>query len=81
VSGQDIDENDESQVANHLVDQWCYFGKVRSEDEVAERLQSGLPEFDLDIYFILLRFLLEEQSIKDNGLQIRQLDQQLRRMA
>lgn len=81
VSGTDVDKNDESQVAHHLVDQWCYFGRVRNEDEVAERLQSGLPEFDLDIYFILLRFLLEEQSIKDNGLQLRQLDSQLRSIA
>jgi len=41
----------------HLIDHWCYLGTAINEDEVFELLSTGKPEFDLDIYKIIKKFL------------------------
>ena len=41
----------------HVIDHWCYLGTAINEDEVAELLDSGEPEFDLDIYKLLKKSL------------------------
>jgi DNA polymerase-3 subunit epsilon len=41
----------------HLIDHWCYLGTAINEDEVFELLSAGKPEFDLDIYKIIKKFL------------------------
>jgi DNA polymerase-3 subunit epsilon len=41
----------------HVLDHWCYLGKVRHEEEL-ERLEDAVPaRLDIDIYKILRRFL------------------------
>ncbi len=43
----------------HVLDQWCFLGTVRSENELHELQDSApRPRFDLDTYKILTRFLL-----------------------
>jgi DNA polymerase-3 subunit epsilon len=41
----------------HIIDHWCYLGCAMNEEEVYELLQSGKPEFDLDIYKIIKKYL------------------------
>jgi DNA polymerase III subunit epsilon len=42
----------------HVVDQWCWLGTAKSEEDVAELLAAGSsPRFDLDHYRILARHL------------------------
>ena len=41
----------------HLIDHWCYLGTAINEEEVFELLSAGKPEFDLDIYKIIKKFL------------------------
>ncbi len=41
----------------HVIDHWCYLGTAINEDEVFELLSTGKPEFDLDIYKIIKKFL------------------------
>lgn len=42
----------------HVVDQWCWLGTARSEDELTELLRDASPEFDPDHYKLLTRHLL-----------------------
>jgi len=42
----------------HVVDQWCWLGTARSEDELAALLQDGAPRFDPDHYKLLTKHLL-----------------------
>lgn len=61
----------------HLVDQWVYYGTVRSQDKALERLASSQrPAFDLDSYRILLRFLSDETLMSTNRLTIRPLSKE-----
>ena len=40
----------------HVVNNWCYLGTVRSDEELRERLASRMePVFDLDTYKILVK--------------------------
>ena len=48
----------------HVLDQWCYLGSVRSEQDF-ETVQAK-PQFDLDTYRILRRFL----GGRHNGIEI-----------
>lgn len=41
----------------HVIDHWCYLGTAINEDEIAELLESGKPEFDLDIYKLIKKTL------------------------
>jgi DNA polymerase-3 subunit epsilon len=41
----------------HIIDHWCYLGTAINEDEVFELLNTGKPEFDLDIYKIIKKYL------------------------
>ncbi|MCL4555628.1 MAG: exonuclease domain-containing protein [Gammaproteobacteria bacterium] len=72
------------QTALHLVHDWCYLGQVNSADEAwsyepliqQKSITSMTREqsfFDLDTYFILVRFLLDEGLCQQTGLKIRPL--------
>lgn len=39
----------------HVVENWCYYGAVSSEEEAAPLIARGKPAFDLDIYKLLVR--------------------------
>jgi DNA polymerase-3 subunit epsilon len=55
----------------HLFDQWCYLGRVRSDEELHERLASRMDlVFDLDIYKIMTRFLEGKRKGGENGIDI-----------
>lgn len=41
----------------HIFDHWCYLGNAINEYEIEELLQSGEPEFDLDIYKLIKKAL------------------------
>ncbi|CAM3634079.1 exonuclease domain-containing protein [Polynucleobacter brandtiae] len=41
----------------HIIDHWCYLGTAMNEEEIAELLESGEPEFDLDIYKLIQKSL------------------------
>lgn len=41
----------------HVIEAWCYRGRVNSTAEVKALLESGKPRFDRDIYRILLKYL------------------------
>ena len=41
----------------HIFDRWCYLGTAINENELAELLEDGAPEFDLDIYKIIKKML------------------------
>ena len=41
----------------HVIDHWCYLGTAIDESEIFELLNSGIPEFDLDIYKIVKKSL------------------------
>lgn len=69
------------QKALHLIHNWCYFGQVASADEAwsyeplmgHQSKDSTATEqtfFDLDTYFILVRFLLDEALCEQTGLKI-----------
>lgn len=47
----------------HVVDNWCYLGTARSEDELYSLLEHApaRPAFDLDTYKILNRALFQQQ--------------------
>ncbi len=42
----------------HVVDQWCWLGTARTDDALAELLESAVPRFDPDHYKLLTRHLL-----------------------
>jgi DNA polymerase-3 subunit epsilon len=42
----------------YVVDKWCYLGSARNEEELTELAEEGIPEFDLDIYKILKKALV-----------------------
>jgi DNA polymerase III subunit epsilon len=44
----------------HVLDQWCYLGSVRSEQDLD--VLAAKPQFDLDTYRILRRHLLQENK-------------------
>ena len=47
----------------HVVDQWCYIGTARSEDEVSALLEAARrPRFDLDQYKLLQRHLTTKRA-------------------
>jgi DNA polymerase-3 subunit epsilon len=47
----------------HVVNQWCYVGTARSEDEVPALVEAARrPRFDLDQYKILLRHLTTRRA-------------------
>ena len=39
----------------HVVDGWCYLGSAKSEDGLWSLLDQQQPEFDRDIYRILVK--------------------------
>ena len=41
----------------HIFDHWCYLGNAINDQEIEELLQSGEPEFDLDIYKLIKKAL------------------------
>lgn len=68
--------------AFHLVNNWCYLGQIKTESDLwswepmlksnneALNIDSEQSYFDLDIYFILIRFLLTDESCQKAGLKI-----------
>ena len=46
----------------HVFDRWCYLGTAINENELAELLEDGAPEFDLDIYKIIKKMLKETSN-------------------
>jgi DNA polymerase-3 subunit epsilon len=65
---------DWDQVHYHLVDQWCYLGRVKDDKDCLnqlERHQNQAAFFDLDAYKILLRFLLKATQQKHHRLRIK----------
>jgi DNA polymerase-3 subunit epsilon len=50
--------------ALHVVDNWCWLGTARSEDEVHTLLESGRPAFDLDVWKILTKALAKGRVVK-----------------
>jgi len=65
---------DWDQVHYHLVDQWCYLGRVKDDNDCLsqlERQQNQPSYFDLDAYKILLRFLLKATQQKHHRLHIK----------
>jgi DNA polymerase-3 subunit epsilon len=41
----------------HVVDQWCYLGTAKHEEDVHDLLQNGQSEFDMDTYQLLKKSL------------------------
>lgn len=68
--------------AFHLVNNWCYLGQIKTpedlwswepmllQDNEALTLEAKQGYFDLDIYFILIRFLLSEDTCRKTGLKL-----------
>ena len=66
----------------HLINDWCYLGKIKTsmdlwsyepflnEQAQSVTIQQSDDLFDLDIYFILIRFLLSDDLCKKAGLKI-----------
>lgn len=48
----------------HLVDNWCWLGTARDEEEVHALLASGRPVFDLDIWKILNKALARGRVVQ-----------------
>jgi DNA polymerase III subunit epsilon len=46
----------------YVVDKWCYLGAARNEEELSELSEEGIPDFDLDIYKILKKALVNLPS-------------------
>ena len=40
-----------------VIDKWCYLGTAINENELYELAESGVAEFDLDIYKIVKKAL------------------------
>jgi DNA polymerase-3 subunit epsilon len=73
----------------HIIDQWRYVTKIHSSDDLSElgfrvvnslvnaldKKSESFPDvsFDLDIYFILVRFLVDEKQMAMNNIKIWQL--------
>jgi len=53
----------------HVVDQWCWLGTARSEDALAELLETATPRFDPDHYKLLTRHLLAARPPRIRQLQ------------
>ena len=48
----------------HVVENWCYFGSYRSEDELADAAtQQRSHAFDMDTYKLLVRYLMGRKKI------------------
>ncbi|MDD3354844.1 3'-5' exonuclease family protein [Zoogloea sp.] len=47
----------------HVVDNWCWLGTARQEEEVWALLESGQPAFDLDIFKILKKAVHKERVV------------------
>ena len=47
-----------------MLDNWCWLGTARSEDEVHTLLESGRPAFDLDVWKILTKALAKGRVVK-----------------
>lgn len=77
------------QRAFHLVNDWCYLGQIQNADELwawqplmenaagrsaESSSQDSQALFDLDIYFILIRFLLSDEMRKKHQLAVHLLD-------
>ena len=68
--------------AFHLINDWCYLGKIKTsmdlwsyepilnQDNQSVTIQKSDDFFDLDIYFILVRFLLNDELCRQSGLKI-----------
>ena len=50
--------------ALHVIDNWCWLGTARGEDEVHALLESGRPAFDLDMWKILKKALATGRVVK-----------------
>lgn len=71
---KETSESIETQCKTHLLYQWCYYGLVDSEDAMHDYLQQPLPEFDLDIYHILVRFLFNKSKTRSKLFTIQPLE-------
>lgn len=68
--------------AFHLVNNWCYLGQIKTDSDLwswepmlnqesaALKIEGAQSYFDLDLYFILIRFLLNEEACNKAGLKI-----------
>ncbi len=54
----------------HLIYQWCYYGLVDDIESLYDNLEQANPEFDMDIYHILLRFLFNKQGKRLSQLKV-----------
>lgn len=50
--------------ALQVIDNWCWLGTARDEDEVHTLLESGRPAFDLDMWKILKKALAKGRVVK-----------------
>jgi len=49
----------------HVVDNWCYFGTARTDEELASMLESPpRGRFDVDQYKILVKFVAGKSRMK-----------------
>ncbi|MDR9500064.1 MAG: GIY-YIG nuclease family protein [Hydrogenovibrio sp.] len=67
---REVSDHDSLSEPPHLVDQWVYYGQVKDPTDFSDLER---PQFDLDTYKILLRFLLTETRQQSSGLRIRPL--------
>jgi DNA polymerase-3 subunit epsilon len=50
----------------HILDRWRYLGSARTDPELAEILESRtLPDFDIDYYRLIARYLAQTHAIGD----------------
>ncbi|PKO55552.1 MAG: hypothetical protein CVU28_06045 [Betaproteobacteria bacterium HGW-Betaproteobacteria-21] len=48
----------------HVVENWCYYGAVSSEEEAAPLIAGGKPAFDFDIYKLLVRRMARQPVVE-----------------
>ena len=64
----------EGETHYHLVDQWCYLGQLKDENELYD-VSRYEPVFELDAYLILLKFLNDAERRQKAGLICRPLSE------
>ncbi len=69
-----VEEGRGEQRCYHRIDQWRYQGCATDQDALEQLMEAPqAADFDIDIYHILVRFLLSEQRLKLNQLTLHNL--------